>query len=223
MKAVIFDFNGTLLFDGKLHREAWNAMSLKYKGRPFTDVEWENINGSPNSRLVEFVLNRQATLEEVKDIGLEKEKMYQKFLDQSGLELCDGAISLFESLAREKVPFGIATSSGWENVEVFVEKFKLLHWFDMDHIIYNDGSLKGKPNPDIYLKAASKLGANPKRCVVFEDAISGVKSATSAGCIVVAVASDLKSDVLEKLESVKLVINDFKAINVNALNKLVEE
>jgi HAD superfamily hydrolase (TIGR01509 family) len=100
--------------------------------------------------------------------------------------LSPGAIELFEALQRRRIKFTIATASGYDNLQFFIKHLDLGQWFELDTIIYDDGTLQGKPNPDIYLKAAKNIHCNPVDCVVVEDSISGIQSAQQAriGCVV---------------------------------------
>ena len=75
----------------------------------------------------------------------------------------------------------IATASGEKNVRFFFEHLGLDRWFSLERVALNDGTMKGKPEPDIYWKAAELLGIRPEECVVFEDAKSGIEAACRAG------------------------------------------
>ncbi len=81
----------------------------------------------------------------------------------------------------------IATASGAENVEFYIKKLNLNRWFKNEHFIYNDGSMRGKPFPDLFLKALNILEVEGKDAVIFEDSISGIKAAeaVSAGKIII--------------------------------------
>ena len=131
-----------------------------------------------------------------------------------------GAKNFFEELKKNKIPYTIATSSNKLNVELYFEKFGLSQWFDFDKITFTDGTFKGKPNPDIYLIAAKKLGVDIKKCIVFEDTKNGVKSAYTAGATVIGMTSGKPSDEVWKYEKVVDVINDFTEVNIDKLNNL---
>ena len=108
--------------------------------------------------------------------------------------------------------------SEWCNVEFYIKEFNLLRWFDIDKIVYSDGTIPGKPAPDIYLLAAKKLNLDPKDCIVFEDAISGIEAAYKAGVKnIIAVASREPVDFYKNLNGVNEIITDFSQINLNLL------
>ncbi len=111
---------------------------------------------------------------------LEKERVYQDLCWKSSLSLAPGAIDFLNFLVDRGISYTIATSSGEENIGFYFEYLKLFRWFDVHHIVYNDGSFKGKPHPDIYLKAISLIGKQPSEVVIFEDAFIGLSSARDA-------------------------------------------
>ncbi|MGL5244126.1 MAG: HAD family hydrolase, partial [Sarcina sp.] len=89
-----------------------------------------------------------------------------------------------------------------------------------DKIVYDDGTIKSKPDPEIYLKAIEKIGLKPEQCIVFEDALSGIEAAHRAGVgKVFAIASQQKKEELEKLSNVDYAINDFNDFPRNILEQ----
>ena len=88
--------------------------------------------------------------------------------------------------------------------------------------MFTDGTFKGKPSPEIYQKAAQKIGVDIKKCVVFEDTRSGVKSGYSAGAKVIGLTAGRPAEDIWKYEKVVDVIDDFKGITIEKLNKLFE-
>ena len=88
--------------------------------------------------------------------------------------------------------------------------------------MFTDGTFKGKPSPEIYLNAAKKIGVDIKKCVVFEDTKSGVKSGYSAGAKVIGMTAGRPAEEVMKFERVEFVIDDFSQITIEKLNKLFE-
>ena len=100
------------------------------------------------------------------------------------------------------------------NVYFYIEAFNLEKWFDLDKIVYSNGKIPGKPAPDIYLIAAKNIKVEPKECVVFEDAISGIKAAEAAGIgKIIAVASKESPELYKKIDCVSDIIIDFSECN----------
>lgn len=97
-----------------------------------------------------------------------------------------------------------------------MENLNLNKWFDLNKIVFDDGSILGKPEPDIYLKAAAKIGIKAEKCIVVEDAISGIESAYRANIgKIIAIAPKSKHKNLKKLKGVDCVISDFKEFDRN--------
>ena len=124
-------------------------------------------------------------------------------------------------LKANKIVFTIATSSEKTNVDFFFKNLPLGNWFDINKIVYDDGKLPGKPLPDIYLKAAEKIDLSPQKCIVIEDAISGIKSAYNAKIgKIIAINPDLQSKKFQVVDNMvdhiitrldKITIADFKS------------
>ena len=107
-RGVLFDFNGTLIFDTPLHYEAWKIISEEIRGNPFTKEEFEQkVNGMPNNKILKY-LNPNITEEEEQKYSEKKEELYKKLLIESPLQLADGAIELFEYLKKHNIKYTIA-------------------------------------------------------------------------------------------------------------------
>ena len=91
-------------------------------------------------------------------------------------------------------------------------------WFDINKVVYTDGSFKGKPEPDIFLKAAKNINVDIKNCAVFEDAILGIEAAKRANASkIIAVSSTLDTNKLSSIDGVSYVIKDFTEISIDNL------
>ena len=110
--------------------------------------------------------------------------------------------------------------SEWDNVEFYIKEFNLEKWFDINKIVYSDGTIPGKPAPDIFLIAAEKIGLAPKDCIVIEDAIAGINAAKSAGIgKIIAIASLEPIEFYKKIEGVSKIIKNFEEINKSIFKK----
>ncbi len=213
MKGIIFDFNGTLYWDSQLHYDAWREYSALLREKPFTDEEMrEKMFGHTNSDIIEYLIGKKPSQEMVDKYGKEKEAVYRKrcLLTPEKFKLAPGAIELLDYLKANNIPRAIATMSEWDNVEFYIKEFHLENWFDLDNIVYSDGTIPGKPAPDIFLIAAKKLGLKPEECVVVEDAIAGINSAKNAGIgKIIAIASLEPVEFYKGIEGVSQVIRTF--------------
>lgn len=180
-KGVIFDFNGTLLWDTQLHNTAWDNF-FKAHGFLLSDEEkHKRLHGRLNSEILTELFDNKLTEEEVQRYALEKEYEYQRLcMEFNGFSLAEGVVELFEKLRESDIPHVIATASGIENIDFYIRTLGLDKWFKREHIIYNDGSMRGKPFPDLFLKAMKVLGMDSCDVTIFEDSVSGIKAAEAA-------------------------------------------
>lgn len=217
MKGIIFDFNGTLFWDSKLHYDAWREFSKELRGYEFTDEEMrDKMFGHTNSDIIEYAIGRKPSPAMVEKYAEEKEALYRKrcLLDKENFKLAPGAIEFLDFLKEHNIPRTIATMSEWCNVEFYIREFKLEKWFDIDKIVYSDGSIAGKPAPDIFLIAAEKISLPPKECLVIEDALAGIKSAQAAGIgKIYAIASMEPDEFYQNISGVDKIIHNFDEIN----------
>lgn len=224
MKGIIFDFNGTLYWDSHLHYEAWREYSKLLRGYEFTDAEMrEKMFGHTNADIIEYCIGEKPTDEMVEKYGKEKEAVYRKrcLLKPDEFKLAPGAVEFLDYLKERDIPMTIATMSEWDNVEFYIKEFKLCKWFDLDKIVYSDGTIPGKPAPDIFMIAAERIGLNPSECVVVEDAIAGINSAKTAGIgKVIAIASLEPVEYYKNIEGVADIIKDFNEFDRSVFNLL---
>lgn len=218
MKGIIFDFNGTLFFDSEKHLEAWREFSKRVRPYPFTDDEMrEHMFGRTNEDIIGYLLGKKPDPELVEKLGKEKEAVYREMClkDMENTHLAPGAVEFLDYLKENNIPRTIATMSEKDNVDFYIETFNLEKWFDLDKIVYADGTLPGKPAPDIYIKASKMLNLEPKDCIVVEDALSGLEAGYRAGAgMIIAMASMESDELYKKIPYVDRVIHDFGEIDI---------
>jgi HAD superfamily hydrolase (TIGR01509 family) len=211
VQGVIFDFNGTLFWDTEYHNKAWDIYLAKHN-QQLTDQEKDvYIHGKPNRNIFEFLEKRELSEAELESRIEEKEGIYQEICNNLNLSLAPGAEEFLNFLKERKVPFTIATSSGWGNVKFYFEYLNLEKWFSIDKVVYDDGSYKGKPEPDIFLIAAHKLDLPIKLCAIFEDSLTGLKAANNAKAGVVFFVRSNNSIVPPEINVIN--ISDFNQVD----------
>jgi beta-phosphoglucomutase-like phosphatase (HAD superfamily) len=184
VKGIIFDLNGVLWWDGDLQEHAWRQFSGELRGWPLSPDELAvHVHGRNNRHTLEVLTGRRIDGDELVWLTQRKEAIYRQLcLEQgSAFRLSPGAPELLDFLAAHGIPRTIATASEKTNLEFFARHLSLAKWFDLDKIVYDDGTRPGKPAPDIYLQAASNLGLPPAQCMVVEDSRSGIAAAYAAG------------------------------------------
>lgn len=211
VRGCIFDFNGTLLFDTPAHADAWRAFLLE-EGVAVTDADIQkHIQGRPNPDILRHFLG-ELTDQEILTCSKRKEEKYRAVCLQKNdwFRLVDGVPEMFDRLQAEGVPFTIATSSQWDNVSFYFEHLGLDRWFTPETLVFDDGKMRGKPAPDIYLRAMALIGCRPDECAVFEDSLSGIQAGRAAGAgWIIAVDSDLDREKLLRVEGVSRVVSNF--------------
>ena len=192
-KGVIFDFNGTLFWDTKLHNKAWDIFLDKYQIQIPDDDKFRKLHGKNNSDILKNLFGKDTPQLQIEKYIHEKESLYtQLCIDTNFLELAPGAEDFFEFLKSRNIPFTIATASGQENLDFYFQYLSIPKWFEYDKVVYNDGTIEGKPAADIYLKAMKIINCHPSEVIVFEDAVAGLEAARNAhaGKIIVVDSND---------------------------------
>lgn len=213
MKAVIFDFNGTMIFDTKMNEVSWREFIKKYTNRVAADEEMiKYVHGQPNTNIIRHYIDKELTDEEVAAYSEEKEVLYRALCQREKelFKLVKGLEPLLDRLKGRGIPFTIATAACKNNVEFYFEQFGLSRWFSIDKIVYDDGTLPGKPEPDVYLRACKILNMEPKNCIVVEDSLAGLMAAERAGVgRIIAMVSTLDISTIQNQSMADAFIEDF--------------
>lgn len=181
LKGFIFDFNGTLLWDTVLHNRAWDIFLEKH-GFILSDEEKSHvIHGKMNKDILEAIFEKPLPVEEIALLADEKEAIYRDICSDSGIGLAVGAKWLLNSLKNKGVRCAIATASPEVNVNYYIEKFNLYRWFQPSAIVFDNGTFRSKPSPDLFLEAARRLKLSPIDCAIAEDSRAGIDAARAAG------------------------------------------
>ena len=181
---IVFDFNGTLLWDMDLHEIVWDRMIQRLLGRSLTHEEWHHtVVGRTNAEIWPALAGRPFDPEEVERLSEEKEQEYRDLLVSlpGRVTLVDGATELFELLLDQGIQIAIGTAAGQTNKDFYVETFGLHRWFRPDRIVYDNGTMPGKPDPALFSTAIGRLGVPAHRCIVVEDGLLGIRAARAAG------------------------------------------
>lgn len=214
---VIFDFNGTLFWDSEYQESSWDEYLKTHDIKLTKSQKKEYIHGRNGKDTFEILFNRKLNDLEVHQLVEEKEILYREECLKHKMELAPGAKSLLEYLKNKEIPIAIATASGKTNIDFFIEKFNLLAYFELDHIIYNDGSTKGKPNPDLFEKAIQRLGIKRENSIIFEDSYSGIQAAINCKVSTVIIVKSTE----EEYKSFDLTtISHFSEFDKHCLNIL---
>lgn len=214
--AVIFDMDGVIVDSNPYHKEAWLQFCRKYNIELKEEDVAETIYGKTNEAALKEVFKKDFTPEEADRMGEEKEALYRK-LHEKDMEPVKGLISFLQMLKQNNISTAVATNAPVSNLNFILERTQVKPYFD--ELINAKMVKKGKPDPDIYLKAAEKLKVLPEQCIVMEDSITGVEAGLRAGMKVVAITTTHPA---EELAHTHLVINDFEDLTLNKLTALLD-
>lgn len=214
LEAVLWDMDGVIADTGIYHYLAWVDVFGKM-GKTFTKEQFMRYFGQRHDTIIHGVLG-EVSQEEFDAITEEKQENYRQRVAKN-IEPMPGAIELIKSLGKNGIKIAIASSAPPENVDIIVKGLGIQDCFDA----YARGTevAEGKPSPLVFLLAAEKLGVEPAKCVVIEDAIAGVAAAKSAGMKCIAVTNSHPGD---KLKQADRVVDTLEDVSINDLKKLFE-
>lgn len=212
---VIFDLDGVIVDSNPTHTIALRQFCSQH-GHQLSDEELKaKIYGRANKDWLPDIFGNRMTAAEYKRLADEKEALFRQLFAPI-IRPLNGLLAFLNKLKQEQIPRAVASSAPPENVTFVLEKTGTKKFFE---IILNENSIrKGKPNPEIYLKTARLLQLPPEKCVVFEDAWSGIQAARAAGCKVIGVTTTHTRE--EMVPGTDLVIADFEEIELAHLQKL---
>lgn len=185
--AVIFDMDGVIADTNPTHNIAWRKFLDQYAIVPTEEELQNHMYGKHNSYILSYFFKKNVEGAELTQLQFEKEALFRE-LYTSIAEPISGLLPFLKDLKQNNVKTGIATSAPFENLDMMVERIPLLGQI-MESMLSERDVTQHKPNPEVYLKSAERLGISPNRCVVFEDSVSGVKAGLAAGMKVVGVTT----------------------------------
>lgn len=213
MKGFLFDFNGTLYDDSRLHMQAWRNYYREKFNRALSDAEVQSFIGPSNADIFAMSLGVRLSTEKAAELSAEKEAAYRAVArsNPANLRLIDGVPEMLDLLAERKIPFALATSSVRENVDFYLEDLGLKRWFSIDRIVYEEGKLASKPDPAFYIEAAHRIGLSPEDCTIVEDSPTGIQAAINARAgRIIAIDRTAPREWLENRTEIDAIIHDFR-------------
>lgn len=186
IKAIIFDLDGTLVNSMWM----WKKIDIEYLSRfgiPYPEDLQPSIEGKSFSETAQYFKHRFSLPDDVETIKRDWNEMTRDKYKKE-VPMKEGALDFIKKCKKLGYQMGIATSNSRELVEEVANTHGFLHIFDV--ILTACDVNKGKPEPDVYLMAAKKLGVEPSQCMVFEDIEPGIQAGLRAGMKVCAVEDD---------------------------------
>ncbi len=195
--------DGVLVDSHPVHMRAWERF-LKSQGRAVTQQDLDFIlEGRKREEILRHFMG-ELTPELLTSYGQQKEALFRE--ESTNMKTIPGVTRLLDELASISLPMGVASCGGRGRVHHLLEQLQLTHYFRF--IITGDDVVDGKPDPAIFLKAAGRLGIPPEDLLVFEDSVSGVCAARTAGMHCLGIADDSRAEELMKAGA-NSVVQDF--------------
>jgi len=196
---ALFDWDGVIIDSSAQHRKSWERMAAD-DGLVLPSGYFSRAFGMKNERIIPEILGWAKESADIQRMAKRKEAMYRAIIQEDGIDPLPGAREWLTSLRDAGVPCVVASSSCRLNIECVIDMIGFRSFFA--DIVSGDDAEHGKPHPEIFLKAAERIGCPPARAVVFEDAFVGIEAARRGGMKVVAVASTHPAEQLQHADRV---------------------
>ena len=201
----IFDIDGTMIDSMKMHMKAWQTILERY-GRPMTIKEVKEVAYGINPEIVKRALGNELTQQEIDKIANEKEILFRESFNPEE-DVIKGFIHFIDELKKNNAPMVIGSAAPPENVKYFMDRLGIADYFK--GVIHEDDVSKGKPSPEVFIKAARIIGIPNEECVVFEDSPSGAEASAKAGSKTIAVLSSKSESDFKDIPHVVACIKDY--------------
>jgi beta-phosphoglucomutase len=211
---VIFDIDGVLLDSYKMHYECWRAIAEKHS-ITLSEKEFDSLFGRRGSEIVRQIWGKDLPGEQVVAIHRQKQALYRENLQRNFPEM-DGAIQIIDALAAEGFVLGIGSSAPPENVEMSLNGLGRAKSFKA--VVTGSDVTRGKPDPQVFLLAAQRMGVEPSNCAVIEDAVAGIAAALAGGMTAIALAGTAPT---ESLTMAHLVVTSLRQLIPKQISELI--
>jgi beta-phosphoglucomutase len=181
--AVLWDVDGTLVDTAELHFQAWVALAREL-GKPFTREDFAGTFGWRNPEIIPKLFGKEYDDAQVADLGNRKEDLYRAEAAK-GVALLPGVRALLDGIMQMGGRQAIGSSAPRRNIDLILDITQTTASFAA--IVAMEDTRRGKPDPEVFLLGAQKLGVAPERCIVLEDAPVGIQAAKAGGMCAVGV------------------------------------
>jgi beta-phosphoglucomutase len=195
-RAVLWDMDGVLVDSAVYHYEAWR-LAMQQEGRSLSQADFKRTFGQRNDTVLRDMLDPHISDGDIQRIANFKEATYRALVYERGIAPLPGVLGWLAALKDAGWKQTVASAAPRANVDAIVEVMGIAQFFDA--LTSAEDVTRGKPDPQVYLVAASRVGATPARSIVIEDAPAGVEGAKRAGMKRIGVRSshgELEADIV---------------------------
>ncbi|MDH3649835.1 MAG: HAD family phosphatase [Saprospiraceae bacterium] len=213
MKGIIFDMDGTMVDNMMVHHRAWQAQFNSLGIEMTLEEVREKVHGI-NHEILKRLFGDRFSTEERNEISAAKEAAYRTlFLKE--LKLVDGLPDFLEECHANNIPMAIGSAAPPENVDFVIDHLAIRHFFQ--GIMHAKSVEQGKPNPEIFEKAAATMGLSAHDCLIFEDSVTGAETARRAGAPTIILTTTHAAEEFNAFSNVLRCISDFTKITVSEI------
>jgi len=196
-KAFLWDMDGVIVDSGAPHYQSWREAFAR-RSVDYSEAQFQGHFGMRDDLIIRKVMGEMPA-QDAREIEAYKEARYRELI-ADGVRVFDGVLPLLQVMKQGGFRTALGTSAPLENVQATASVTGIDRY--LDAVVHGGEVSAGKPSPEIYLKAAERIGAEPADCVVFEDAPHGVEAAKRAGMKCVAIANTHPADELAAADRV---------------------
>ena len=207
---VIFDMDGVLADTAPHHFQSWLAIAPRW-AVTISREDFLQAFGRPNHEGIPIIFHRPVSPDELREIDRQKEEAFRD-IARATLQPLPGVVELVRSLHEGGFRLAVGSSGPRENIELVLDRFGIAAHFG--GIVSGWDVTKGKPDPEVFLKAAACIGLEPARCLVIEDVPVGIRAAHAAGMRCIAVVSTRRPDELTEADRVVRSLEEVRAEDV---------
>lgn len=212
--AVLFDWDGVVVDSSRHHFQSWRELAAEI-GRSLTADQFRESFGQVNRVIIPEIFGWSHDPGEVDRLGRRKEELYREIVAREGLTPLPGVRELLGDLEAAGLPRVVGTSTERENIRTALAVMGLESAFQ--GVVASEDVSRGKPDPEVFRKAAEVAGLPPPRCVVLEDSHHGVEAARAGGMKAVGV---LTTHPREKLGEADRFVDTLAELSVAELARL---
>ncbi len=213
--AVIFDMDGVLIDSYVAHLRSWQVMARE-NGRAMTEEDFAATFGRTSREIIAAWDGADLTEDAIEQMDARKEAAFREIIDED-FPAMPGVEAMLDRLAAAGVAMAVGSSGPPENVELVVER--LGRRDALGAVVHGMDVARGKPDPQVFLIAAERLGVPPDRCVVVEDAPQGIEAARRAGMKAIGFPSTGRT--AEHLHAADRIIRALDEITPEAIRDLI--
>jgi beta-phosphoglucomutase len=210
-RAFVFDMDGTIVDNMAFHTDSWLEFFARRGKNYDPDAFFRETAGAQGREILRERLGADIPDDEIAVLAQEKDALYREMYEPH-LSTIDGFDDLVEQAGVRGVKLAVATSAPPANIVFTLDGLDIRRHFDA--VVGAADVKRGKPHPDVFLKAAEQLGVAPEHCIVFEDAPLGVEAAKRAGMRAVVLTTTLPAEAFAEYDNVIRIVSDFSELTI---------